>query len=75
VAFRGRETLLVTSGLAEGEQVILTDLPAAMEGMALRTPDDPLAPTPGAGAGNEAGGPGRGAARGTNPAGGGGNRP
>ncbi len=52
VAFRGREVLLVTEGLEAGEQIIVTDLPAAMEGMALRTSDDPapesIAVAPGA---------------------------
>jgi RND family efflux transporter MFP subunit len=42
VAFRNVDTLLVTSGLRAGEQVITTDLPAAVEGMALRTADDPM---------------------------------
>lgn len=42
VAFRSVNTLLVTSGLQSGEQVITTDLPAAMEGMALRTAADPM---------------------------------
>jgi RND family efflux transporter MFP subunit len=50
VAFRGPETLLVTAGLETGEQIILTDLPAAVEGMALRTPEDRLPQARGDGA-------------------------
>lgn len=42
VVFRSVDTLLVTSGLRPGEQVIMTDLPAAVEGMALRTVEDPV---------------------------------
>jgi len=40
VAFRGPDTLLVTEGLEPGDRVITTDLPAAVEGMALRTAED-----------------------------------
>ena len=45
VTFRGRDKLLVTSGLEDGERVILTDLPAAVEGMALRTAEESSFPT------------------------------
>jgi RND family efflux transporter MFP subunit len=48
VAFRSVDTLLVSDGLQDGERVVVTDLPAALEGMALRTPEDPL---PGMGTG------------------------
>jgi len=41
VAFRGPETLLVTDGLQPGDQIIVTDLPAAVQGMLLRHPNDP----------------------------------
>jgi RND family efflux transporter MFP subunit len=37
VGFRTVETMLVTAGLEPGEQIIVTDLPAAVPGMALRT--------------------------------------
>lgn len=43
VAFRNPDTLLVTAGLQPGEQVIVSDLPAAIAGMALRTPQDAAA--------------------------------
>jgi RND family efflux transporter MFP subunit len=46
VTFRSMDSLLVTSGLRTGEQVIMTDLPAAVEGMALRTAEDPVAASP-----------------------------
>ncbi len=36
VAYRGRETVLVTGGVAAGEKLIETDLAAAVAGMALR---------------------------------------
>lgn len=36
VAFRGRDTVQVTSGLAEGERLILSPLPAPVPGMLLR---------------------------------------
>jgi RND family efflux transporter MFP subunit len=40
VGFRTVNTMLVTAGLEAGEQIIVTDLPAAVPGMALRTPED-----------------------------------
>jgi len=40
VAFRGPEKLVVTGGVKEGDLVITTDLPAAVEGMALRGAGD-----------------------------------
>ena len=40
VTFRGPEHLLITAGLQDGERIIVTDLPAAVDGMALRTPED-----------------------------------
>jgi len=49
VAFRGPEKLLVTAGLNAGELVITTDLPAAVEGMALRSADDEPAAAKGEG--------------------------
>ena len=55
VAFRSVDSLMVTSGLEIGEQVILTDLPAAVEGMALRTAEDPAVTDSGE---EPAGGPG-----------------
>jgi len=48
VAFRGPEKLLVTAGLSDGDPVITTDLPAAVDGMALRLVED----QPPAGAGD-----------------------
>jgi len=43
VAYRGLETVLVTAGLTNGEKVVTTDLPVAVDGMALRTTDEPPA--------------------------------
>ena len=40
VAFRTPSRMLVTAGLEPGEQVVVTDLPAAVPGMRLRTPED-----------------------------------
>ena len=63
VAFRGLDTLLVTTGLADGERVVVTDLPAAIPGMTLRTaetaapPGDPRAPGSGDDAGRGGGTP------------------
>jgi hypothetical protein len=57
VAFRSLDTLIVTGGLADGEQVVTTDLPAAIEGMKLRRPDDPLPEPSERGAGSGRGGP------------------
>jgi RND family efflux transporter MFP subunit len=57
VAFRSVDTLLVTAGLDTGEKVITTDLPAAVEGMALRTVQDPLPEEPRTGGGAPGGGP------------------
>jgi len=53
VAFRGPVTLLLTEGLSNGEFVITTDLPAAVSGMKLRTPED--SPAGGEGRGPVAG--------------------
>jgi len=41
VGFRTPTHMLVTAGLQPGEQVVVTDLPAAVPGMLLRTPDEP----------------------------------
>jgi RND family efflux transporter MFP subunit len=50
VMFRNPDSLLVTAGLTPGDRVVVTDLPAPMPGMALRTgpvtPDDPSRPKP-----------------------------
>lgn len=40
IAFRGAEQLLVTGGITSGEQLIITDIAAPVEGMSLRTVDD-----------------------------------
>lgn len=61
IAYRGADTMLVTDGLESGEEVIVTELPAAVEGMTLRTADDPMPmggkPGAGGGPGAGAGGP------------------
>jgi len=61
VVFRSMDALLVTDGLANGEQIIVTDLPAAVEGMTVRRPDDPEATPeerrPGGGPRSKGGGP------------------
>jgi hypothetical protein len=76
VAFRNPGTLLITEGLEPGEQIVVSDLPAAIEGMMLRTPQDPAGGTaggvPGEGVRGPVGEAGRGAGQG---AGGGGQRP
>ena len=41
VAHRTRDEVFVSAGLQEGDSVVVTTLPAAVEGMPLRTPDDP----------------------------------
>ncbi len=40
VAFRGRDQLLVRSGVKDGERLVTSDLAAAVDGMLLRTQDD-----------------------------------
>ncbi|TFG49550.1 MAG: efflux RND transporter periplasmic adaptor subunit [Gemmatimonadales bacterium] len=60
VGYRGPETLLVTAGLTNGDQVITTDLPAAVAGMSLRTATDAPAVEAGRGPGMAQGGPGGG---------------
>jgi RND family efflux transporter MFP subunit len=47
VAFRGRDRLLVSDGLAPGERLVTTGLTAPVDGMLLRTQDAEVA-TPGA---------------------------
>jgi hypothetical protein len=60
VGYRGPETLLVTAGLTNGDQVITTDLPAAVAGMSLRTATDAPAVEAGRGPGVAQDGPGGG---------------
>lgn len=40
IAFRGADLLLITGGIESGEQLIITDLAAPVEGMALKTLDN-----------------------------------
>jgi RND family efflux transporter MFP subunit len=40
VAFRGPDRVLVSAGLSDGERLVVTDLPAAVEGMPLRVVED-----------------------------------
>lgn len=49
VAFRGRETVLIASGLQPGERLVVTDLAAPVPGTQLRTAQMPVAPPTGAG--------------------------
>lgn len=47
VTFRGNEHVLVSSGLAPGERIVVSELSAPVEGMLLRTADEPAeAPAP-----------------------------
>jgi RND family efflux transporter MFP subunit len=46
VAFRGSEHVLVSSGLAPGERIVVSELSAPVEGMPLRTAEDEPAPEP-----------------------------
>lgn len=41
VAFRGPEEVLIRSGIADGDEVVATDLASPVSGMALRTAEDP----------------------------------
>lgn len=41
IAFRNQNEVLVTGGLREGEQLIISNLPSPVAGMALRLQDDP----------------------------------
>lgn len=43
IAFRGRDRFLLSGGIDEGELLITTDLAAPVEGMILRTEDQPVA--------------------------------
>jgi len=45
VAFREREQVYITGGIAAGEKLITSRLPAAVEGMRLRTENDATAPS------------------------------
>lgn len=45
IAFRGQDQVLVTGGIREGEQLITTNLPSPVQGMALRLEDSAL-PSP-----------------------------
>lgn len=47
IAFRGSDRLLITGGIEPGEQLIMTDLAAPVEGMALRTTDSAPDQSPG----------------------------
>ncbi|MDY0376717.1 MAG: efflux RND transporter periplasmic adaptor subunit [Desulfobacterium sp.] len=40
IAFRGADRLLITGGIESGEQLIITDLAAPVEGMAIKTLDN-----------------------------------
>ena len=40
ITFRGIDQLLITGGIESGEQLVITDLAAPVEGMSLRTADD-----------------------------------
>jgi len=40
VVYRGRETVMVTSGIAAGERMVVTDIAAAVSGMKLRAEGD-----------------------------------
>ncbi len=40
IAFRGADHLIVTSGIDPGDQLIISDIAAPVDGMALRTADD-----------------------------------
>ena len=42
IPFRGADSVLVTDGLAAGEQLVTTDLAAPVEGMVLRSDSDAL---------------------------------
>jgi hypothetical protein len=76
VAFRNPDDLLITEGLQPGEQIVVSDLPAAMPGMALRTLQDAAAGPEPAGPGGGLQGAGGGSGRGAGDAsGGGGQRP
>ena len=46
IAFRGSERVLVSAGLAAGERIVRSDLSAPVEGMPLRTGDEPAKPEP-----------------------------
>jgi RND family efflux transporter MFP subunit len=46
IAFRGPHSVLVSEGLAAGERLVVTDLSAPVEGMALRTADTEPPETP-----------------------------
>ncbi len=48
VAQRGARTALIRSGLSAGETVITSRIPVAVEGVAIRTPDDPVETAPAA---------------------------
>jgi len=52
VAYRGRETVMVTSGIAAGERMVVTDIAAAVSGMKLRAEGD--VPEPAAAGSNKA---------------------
>jgi len=45
IAYRGRERVLISGGLAVGERVVTTDLAAAIDGMPLRTEAPPEGPS------------------------------
>ena len=40
ITFRGIDQLLITGGIESGEQLVITDMAAPVEGMSLRTADD-----------------------------------
>lgn len=53
IVFRSRETIYISKGLSEGDHVVSSDLPAAVEGMPLRLAGDTLETHRGDNGGNE----------------------
>jgi hypothetical protein len=45
ILFRGKDEVLVKNGISEGERLVVSDLPAPVEGMQLRLQENPAPPT------------------------------
>jgi hypothetical protein len=43
ISYRGEDTVLVSAGVDEGERLVITDVPVAVAGMALRLPEEAVA--------------------------------